>query len=110
MDDLGLLCAPERTWKPIRIGHRGLPRLASERVPIAKAHSCRNLASAARTRRAAHRNEHHVSRQETCLTRVVRKRRRRPSVSGFMLVLFCAYLLTGQPIEPNQLTSLYTRL
>jgi hypothetical protein len=40
MSDLGLLCAQERTWKPIRIGHRGLHvasgvhRLAFRKVPV----------------------------------------------------------------------------
>ena len=36
MSDLGLLCAQERTWMPIRIGHRGAPhssRRASPRLP-----------------------------------------------------------------------------
>jgi len=48
MSDLGPLCALERTWKPIRIGHRGLRVSPSEKVPapvleVMKQGSCTHL-------------------------------------------------------------------
>jgi hypothetical protein len=38
MSDLGPLCAPERTWKTIRSGHRGLS-ITDVKVPVTKATS-----------------------------------------------------------------------